>query len=145
MFSWWITYIKFNTNLFSQGSTLPIAHALSFSGKIDPTFPLNTGDKIYRIIEKNKNKKGNWWLENKPISKTTWRSDSAVSEQWNKGTDCVEVTLNKKLIVWRGIAASQAVPMSPSKCYLKGGEYQLWLDPNELQVSTGNESVYNWP
>lgn len=135
-----ISYIRVNTNLSYQGcSTLPIAHALNFSGKIDPII-LPAGTKIYRII--GKNKKGHWWLENKPLSKTIWRSESAVSEQWNNGKQCIEIELKGKLSVWRGIAASQAVPMSPSNCYLKGGAYQLWLDPSTLPSLP---QPYSWP
>jgi hypothetical protein len=120
---------------------LPMAHALNFLGKITPKI-LRKNTTIYRIIgDDGENWNGHWWLEMKPTNKKIWRSKSAVSKQWNEGTQCVEVDIKEDMYYWSGIAASQAVPNSSVRCYLPGGEYQLWLDPSNLP----KPDIKKWP
>jgi hypothetical protein len=103
---------------------------------------LPIGTKIYRVI--GKNQYGHWWLENKPLLKKSWRSESAVSVQWNDGSCCVEATSKEEIAVWRGLTASQAVPYSSSNCYLTGGAYQLCVSPENWSNSF-DCSRYSWP
>jgi hypothetical protein len=142
-----INYVRVHSNFtLKTWPELPVPHALCFSRKIDPCI-LPKGSTIFRLIGKSKgtNKFGNWWLENRPKDRKSWRSDSAVSQQWNDGDQILEVTLDKELNVWRGTSASQAVAQSPTNCYLKGGEFQIWLDPDAIKHMPGTTDLKVFP
>lgn len=133
----------FSDFTFNKWPKLPLVQAINFSGKIIPEIlPANT--IIYRVFNSaiTNSKKGNWWFENKPTTKKNWRSDYAVPSAWNNGTNYVQYTLDDKLLVWKGIAASQAVPNN--NCYLTGGNYQLWVDIHDL-TNIGNATVFTFP
>ena len=98
-----LKYVRVNTDLSRDDwPELPMAHAINFSGKIDP-IDLLAGTTIYRIVSSQNRvgHYGHWWLESRPISKKIWRSGSAVSEQWNFGDRCLKAKLIQKLHVCR--------------------------------------------
>lgn len=132
----------FSDFTFNKWPKLPLVQAINFSGKILPEIlPANT--IIYRVFNRviTNSKNGNWWFESKPSTKKSWRSNYAVPSAWNKGTDCIQYTLEDKLLVWKGMAASQAVPNN--NCYLMGGNYQLWIDPTNLtNIDDATESHF---
>lgn len=125
---------------FKTWPKLPMVHALNFSGKTTPHI-LSAGTIVYRVIDDKINWQGHWWLEIKPKNLKSWRSESAVSKQWNKGRYCAEIIIEDDIYCWKGMAATQAVPKSKAHCYLPGGEYQLWLDPNNLS----RVDIKKWP
>jgi hypothetical protein len=115
--------------------TLPGKQAVNFSN-VEPV-TLQPGTKIYRIIESQEGANGSYWARDLPTSKSQWRSDYAVSEQWNKDGQYVEYTVTEPLQVWEGGAAPQLVGTE----YLPGGANQIWLPKGTVTpgepVSTG--------
>jgi len=114
------------------------SNRFSFDGLISSIALSNT--IIYRIIGKDGNAKGNWWLADEPKDLKNWRSESAVLEGWNDGKRGVRLTVLKPLMSWQGKAASQERPTEEALLsvkdhlhYLRGGGDQIWLDLSQFK------------
>ncbi|WP_295458305.1 DUF6861 domain-containing protein [uncultured Thiodictyon sp.] len=106
---------------------LPEDHAGNFNTAEPVT--LKPGTKIYRIIDHKSNAAGRYWAESLPSSRTQWRSDYAVKQDWNSNGSYVEYTVPEGpgLKVWRGETAGQELKGSGGY-YLPGGAEQIWME-----------------
>jgi len=109
---------------------LPARQAPNFNSAEPVT--LKPGTKIYRVIDDSSNPAGGYWTEKLPGSRAEWRSDLAVSSEFNANGKYVEYTVPEGpgLNVWRGATAAQ--PSPSSGFYYPGGGQQIWMPPNAV-------------
>jgi hypothetical protein len=103
----------------------------TFSGPVEPVF-IPPGTKIYRVIQTDSRKAGDFWALSLPTSGRAWRDDYAVLESWSHDGHYIELTVPPPgLRVWQGKVASQVERNAAKDSYgqvLKGGATQLVID-----------------
>lgn len=103
----------------------------SFSGPIE-ALDIPAGTKIYRVIQADSRKAGDFWALSKPASGRAWRDEYAVLESWSQDGYYIELTVPPPgLRAWKGKVASQVERNPAKESYgqvLKGGATQLVID-----------------
>jgi uncharacterized Zn-binding protein involved in type VI secretion len=114
-----------NRDLTQSGwPTLPGREARNFTSAKPIDLP--PGTKIYRIHDGN-GSNGSWWAFELPKSKTLWRRDYAVAEQWKSpGSHYSEYVVGKEgLKIWQGPASGQM--NTEGGFVVPGGSEQIWM------------------
>lgn len=112
--------------------TIPKNDATSFASS-PSNIILKPGDELVRVISKQNNPYGPWWMkrQNLPQTKTKWRSGFAVLRSWNTDNYYASFIVDRKLNAWQGKVASQKIPNRT--CILEGGLQQIWIEPSHLK------------
>jgi hypothetical protein len=97
---------------------------------------LAPGTKIYRFIDSESNPRGAFWtLDPPPRLESTWRSDSAVLNDWNGDGAYVEHVVGPEgLKGWSGPARAQL--SSDGVSALPGGGEQFYVPPNTVPTTS---------
>lgn len=120
----------------------------SFSGPIQAVH-IPAGTKIYRIIQSNSRKSGDFWALSKPASGRAWRDEYAVLDSWSHNGYYIELTVPPPgLRVWQGRVASQVERNPARETYgqvLRGGATQLVIDFSHPFNRTARQMVEDLP